>query len=379
MFSRILLISAGLFLTFDHASAQDTGSKTAAQPKVSPASVLAVSERAADWQLAHPSKWPSTSWHQAAFYTGVMALAEISSSPRFEEAMKKVGESTLWAPGWRIYHADDHCVGQMYAELYLKYKDPLMIEKIKERFDYILSHPADKKDLAFVGKGKNDRWSWCDSLFMGPPTWLRLWLATGEQQYLDYMVREWWLSSDYLYDKDEHLYYRDSTIFDQREANGKKVFWSRGNGWVLAALARIIPFLPKDHPSRDRFIQQYREIATRVAELQQPDGLWRASMLDPGAYPMKETSGSGFFCFGLAWGINYGLLDRAKFEPGVLKTWTAMVECVNPDGKLTHVQPVGFTPKSFDPQATEVYGVGAFLLAGSEVYRLVGGTVPAAK
>ena len=123
-------------------------------------------------------------------------------------------------------------------------------------------------------------------------------------------------------------------------------------------------------PERPRFEQLFKDMAAKVLACQQPDGLWHSSLLDPGSYPSKETSGSGFFTYALAWGVNQGLLDRTTYEPAVLKAWTALVGCVNDDGKLTRVQPVGADPKTFNPDSTEVYGVGAFLLAGSEMYRM---------
>jgi rhamnogalacturonyl hydrolase YesR len=197
-----------------------------------------------------------------------------------------------------------------------------------------------------------------------------MWKATGDQRYLDFAVEEWWVTSDYLYDQEEHLYFRDSTIFEKREKNGRKIFWGRGNGWVMGGLVRMLELLPADHPSRPRFVQQFREMADKVITLQQADGYWRASLLDAAAYPMQETSGTGFYCYALAWGINQGLLDRAKFEPPVRRAWAALASCVKADGKLTHVQPVGFTPVTFDPDWNEPFGTGAFLLAGSEVRRL---------
>jgi unsaturated rhamnogalacturonyl hydrolase len=302
----------------------------------------------------------------------MMALAGISDSPRFHDAMMKMAEDNKWQLGSRTYMADDHCVGQTYAELYFRHKDPKMIAPMRERFDSIRAHPKD--DNLDFDRAKNpdrlDKWSWCDSLFMAPPAWLRLYVATGEKAYLDFMVEHWWKTSDYLYDKEEHLYFRDSSYFNKREANGKKVFWSRGNGWVMGGLVRVLQYLPADHPSRPRFVGQFREMADKILTCQQADGLWRSSLLDPENYPLKETSGSGFYCYALAWGVNQGLLDRAKFRPAVLKAWQALVGCVTPEGKLTHVQPIGADPKKFDENATEVYGVGAFLLAGSEVYRL---------
>ena len=338
-----------------------------------PAEITALMERAADWQLAHPANWKPLEWHNAAFYAGVMALAKVSAGPRFHDAMVQLGEDNHWQLGARPYHADDHAVGQTYAELFASHRDPRMIAPMRERFDFILAHPKD--DNLEFDKAKNpdqtDRWSWCDALFMAPPAWARLSQATGNPAYLDFAVQKWWVASDFLYDGTEHLYFRDSSIFNRREKNGAKIFWGRGNGWVMAGLVRMLQVLPAAHPARARFVQQFREMAAKVITCQQADGLWRASLLDPAAFPMKESSGSGFYCYALAWGVNEGVLAREPYTAAALKAWHALVEFVQPDGKLTHVQPVGFTPVTFDKNATAPYGVGAFLLAGSEVRRLV--------
>jgi unsaturated rhamnogalacturonyl hydrolase len=344
---------------------------TSAAP-ITKGATLEIMERVADWQLAHPSRHHPAHWTQAAGYTGMMALAGISASPRFHDAMVKMSEGNDWKLGPRLYHADDHCVGQTYAELYLRDKDPRMLAAMRERFDWILANPKDGS-LEFdenSNPDRLDRWSWCDALFMAPPAWLRLYVATGTTAYLDYMDRHWWMTSDYLYDNDEHLFYRDSGYFKVREANGRKVFWSRGNGWVIAGLVRVLQHLPPDHPSRPRYVKQFRDMAKSILACQQPDGLWRASLLDPEHYPLRETSGSGFHAYAFAWGVNEGLLDRALFEPAVRRAWQGIASCVTPEGRLTHVQPIGADPKKFEPDSTAAYGVGAFLLAGSEVYRL---------
>ncbi len=338
-----------------------------------PYPVLTAMQRVADWQLAHPfTNCVPTDWQLGAEYAGMMALAGISSDVKYRNAMLAMGESNQWQLGPRPYSADDHCVGQTYAELYLLYRENKMIAPLQERFDFILTNPPDAQGLDFTQpQGKAlEVWSWCDSLFMGPPTWLRLYTATGDERYLNFAVTNWWRTTDYLYDTNEHLFYRDSTYFDKREANGQKVFWSRGNGWVMAGLVRVLQYLPTNHPDRPRFEQLFVDMSTKIVTLQQPDGLWRVSLLDPADYPEKETSGSGFFTYALAWGVNQGLLDRAKFQPAVRKGWAALVECVGANGKLTHVQPVGSDPKKFAEDLTAPYGVGAFLLAGSEVYRM---------
>lgn len=338
------------------------------------AEVVALMERVADWQLAHPSKWKPHEWHNGAFYAGVMALAEVSSSPRFRDAMVAVGKGQQWQLGPRVYHADDHCIGQMYAELYFKDHDAAKIAPMRARFDHILAHrPVTSLEFNRTTNPKNqERWSWCDALFMSPPAWIRLWSATGDVRYLDFAVEEWWATSDFLYNQAEHLYARDSSILPKREANGRNIYWSRGNGWVMGGLVRMLQLLPADHPSRPRFEQQFKEMAAAVLACQQPDALWRASLLDPASYPMKESSGSGFFCYAFAWGVNHGLLPREPYAAAARRTWTALTAFVQADGKLTHVQPVGFTPVTFDENSTEPYGVGAFLLAGREICRLTG-------
>ena len=354
-----------------------------------PADVLSVMERVADWQIAHPhppagpdienpprsAEYSPRGWVMGACDAGIMALANLSDSPRFLDAMRTMGQQNAWKPGVRIYHADDHCIIQTYAELYFRDHEPAMIAPSLERFDYILQHPA-PGGMEFVGENRNTQWSWCDSLFMGPPAWVRLWKATGRAEYLDFAVTHWWTTSDYLYDRDEHLFFRDSTYFKKREANGKKVFWSRGNGWVIGGLVRVLQELPPGDPVRARFEAQFKEMAAKLITLQQPDGFWRSSLLDPEHYPEKEESGTGFYCYGLAWGINNGLLDRATYLPHVMSAWSALTSCVEPDGRLIHVQPIGADPKKFDPNRTEPFGVGCFLLAGSEVYALARGAQP---
>ena len=343
--------------------------------EIKPQPILAVMQRVADWQLAHGPTNRPTGWIPAVGYSGMMALAGISGDAKYREAMLAVGASNAWRmPEYqgRKYHADDHCIGQTYAELYFLYRENKMIAPMRAKFDWIMSHPSTAPGLDFTQpKGKSQElWSWCDALFMAPPTLVRLSVATGDERYLNFALTNWWRTTDYLYDQSEHLYFRDSTFFKKSEVNGKKIFWSRGNGWVFAATVRMLQYLPTNHPERPRFEKLFKEMAAKLLSLQQPDGLWRASLLDATDYPMPESSGSALFTYGFAWGVNQGLLDRKKFEPVVRKAWPALVGCVNADGKLTHIQPAGDQPVKFEADSTAAYGGGVFLLAGSEVYRL---------
>jgi unsaturated rhamnogalacturonyl hydrolase len=248
-----------------------------------------------------------------------------------------------------------------------------MLEPAKQRCDQIMATPPkDENDLDFTKTNAREKWVWCDALFMSPPVWTRLFAATGDKKYLDFMNERWWRTSNHLYDKEEHLYYRDDRFLTKREANGKKVFWCRGNGWVMGGLVRVLQYMPADYPDRPRYVSQLQEMASRLVGLQGEDGLWRASLLDPASFPEPETSGSGLILYGLTWGVNQNLLGRAAYEPAIRKAWQGLVHSVDGNGRLGFVQPIGFNPASLSATNTEVFGVGAFLLAGSEIYHLKG-------
>jgi rhamnogalacturonyl hydrolase YesR len=205
---------------------------------------------------------------------------------------------------------------------------------------------------------------------MAPPTWAKLYKATDDVKYLNYLDHQWWVTSDNLYDPAEHLFYRDATFITKRESNGQKMFWSRGEGWVMGGLARVLQIMPADYPDRGKFVTQFKDMATRIAGLQGPDGLWRAGMLDPDFYGEPENSGSAFFVYAMAWGVNEGILDRATFEPVIAKGWKGLLSHVHADGRLDCIQQTGSGPAHFKTSSSYVYGVGAFLLAGREVNRL---------
>jgi len=348
--------------------------QTASAPSdLTPYSVLNEMQRVADWQLAHPVTERPTSWICSVGDIGMMALAGISGDPKYRDAMLAKGESNDWQlPEYqgRKYHADDQCEGQVFTELYFVYRENEMIGPMRAKMDFILSDPPADQSLETIPGRTQQTWSWCDALFMAPPAWLRLSAATGDERYMDYAVSNFWRTTDFLYDTNAHLFFRDSTFFDKRERNGQKIFWSRGNGWVFAGIVRMLQYLPSNHPDRPRFEQLFREMAQKILACQQPDGLWRASLLDPNDYPGTEASGSALFTYGLAWGINQGLLDRATFEPAVRKAWPALVNCVDAVGRVTRVQPAGSAPAPFSADSTAPYGGGVFLLAGSEVYRM---------
>lgn len=326
--------------------------------------------KVAEWQLAHPNH-ELYQWHNAAFYAGIFAAYENTRSPELIKAMMDVGEKNQWKPGPRFDHADDIAIGQTYIDLYRIKKDQEMIQPLIATVNRVKTEKGEQVEKHGI------TWWWCDALFMGPPTLVKLAQATGDKSYLELNDRLYRETYDLLYDKQEHLYFRDANFLinakgeGKREANGQKIFWSRGNGWVAAGLVRVLKELPKSHPTRGFYLQQFREIVARVAELQQPDGLWRASLLDPESYPGGESSGTGFYVYAMAWGINNKILDRARYLPVVKKAWAGLNTLVHADGMVGWTQPTGFDPRrNFTADSWEVYGAGAYLLAASEVTNL---------
>lgn len=331
---------------------------TGLSPALKRPAILKAMTKVADWQIAHAEGRYNIQWTYAALYDGLLAASMATGDNRFHDRVLKVARDNYWELGPRFAHADDEAIGLTYLALYAEDQRADELAPTRAGLDKLIARPDDPKQ---------NLWWWCDALYMAPPVLAQLSVASGDRKYIDFMNREWWITSGALYDPAEHLYYRDNRFLAMHEANGQKVFWSRGNGWVLAGLALVLQRMPSDFPDRAKYVAQFKEIAARVAGLQQPDGLWRASLLDPGSYPNPEISGSAFFTYAMAWGINHGILDRKKFLPVVKKSWQGMLTHIYADGRLGSIQPIGGEPGKFKPSSSYVYGVGAFLLAGSEL------------
>jgi unsaturated rhamnogalacturonyl hydrolase len=330
-------------------------------PELTRKNVSHAIKKVADWELARAQPRFNKDWTFAALYIGFMAVPKAAEGEKYQQAMLQMAKSFNWQPGPRVPNADDQAIGQTYLELYSRYHDAAMIAPIRERMDAVMALPDDPaKPL----------WWWCDALFMAPPVLAKLSRATGERKYLDFMDHEWWITSSLLYSPSNHLFFRDKSFLEKHEANGSSIFWSRGNGWVFAALARVLALMPPDYPSRPKYVVQFKEMAEELAPLQGTDGLWRPGLLDAAAYPLPENSGSAFYTYGFAYGINSGILNRAKYQPVVQKAWQGLLSHIYADGRLGCIQPIGAAPGDFTAASSYVFGTGAFLLAGSEVYRL---------
>jgi len=334
--------------------------------------------KVADWQLAQSQEYfavfdrsrqlDGRIWTWGALYSGLMAASDALNDPKYRNVMRDMGKTYQWELSTTESDANQHSLAQIYLELYLLDKQPEELGPTKATFDSILARPR----VELNTPGKRIEWWWCDALFMAPPAWARLYAATGDKKYLTYLDEEWAKTSSQLYDPTTHLYFRDATFIPKTEKNGQKIFWSRGEGWVMGGLARTLEYLPKDDPARPMYVSQLKDMSAAVAKLQGPDGLWHAGMLDPAAYDQPEISGSALMTFAMAWGVNNGILDRKVYTPVIQKAWTGMVAHIYADGRLGDIQQTGSAPALFKPSSSFNYGVGGFLLAGSEIYKLPG-------
>jgi rhamnogalacturonyl hydrolase YesR len=332
---------------------------------IKPAAVAKAMRKVADWQLARSQPYFDCIWTWSVLYAGFMAASDSLGDPQYRDAMMAMSQKFDWKLRSHLPNADDQSVAQTYLELYLMKKDPAMLQPAQTELDAILAAPRESEI-----PGKEIAWWWCDALFMAPPVWSRMYAATGDRKYIDYLDQEWAKTSGRLYDPEEHLYFRDSSYLTRTEVNGTKMFWSRGNGWVMGGIIRTLQFLPKDDQARAKYIAQLQEMAAAVAKLQGPGGLWRAGLLDPDDYDLPEVSGSAFFTFALAAGVNDGFLDKKTYRPVIQKAWAGMLHHVYADGRLGCIQQTGAEPAPFKASASYTYGVGAFLLAGSEIRKM---------
>ncbi|WP_205746658.1 glycoside hydrolase family 88/105 protein [Duganella callida] len=333
-------------------------------PALTPAAIDKAMRKVADWQLPRTMRHLDKIWTSAVLFAGFMAASESSGDPKYRDAMLAMANQFEWKLRTPYPNADDIAVAQTYLELYFQQPSPERIAATRTELDSLINlktlRPGDERQP----------WWWCDALFMAPPVWAKMYKATGERKYLDYVHTQWRVTYDLLYDQEEHLYARDASYKSKREANGKKIFWSRGEGWVMGGLARTLDYIPADDPQRPFYIQQLQQMAAKIAQIQGPDGQWHAGLLDPATYPLPETSGASLFVFGMAYGVNHGYLDAKTYRPVIERAWAGLLKNVYADGRLGGIQQTGAEPAFYLPSSSYNYGVGGFLLAAAELKKM---------
>ncbi|HEV3359450.1 MAG TPA: glycoside hydrolase family 88 protein [Pseudonocardiaceae bacterium] len=331
----------------------------AAAAPACPTGVAGAMTKVNDYWLAHNTHPTGLDWTTGAYFTGDMAAARALNSQQYQSYAATWANGVHYAlkGGQSDTNANDQAVGQTYIELYQQ--NPSQSGDITQ---------INQSVTSMVNSSKVDDWYWIDALFMAMPDFAKLGVLTNTPADFTKMYAEFQHTQQGLFDPNKGLWWRDSSFA------GKNIYWSRGNGWVAAALARVLDVLPANDPHRATYVQTLQSMAAALRAAQQPSGFWYVNLGDPTQYPGPETSGTAFFTYALTWGINNGILDAATYGPVVTKAWNAMASTsVRSNGALGYVQGTGTSPSSAQPvtaNSTGSYGVGAFLLAGSELIKM---------
>ena len=312
-------------------------------------------------------------WTRAIYFEGLMALYSIYPDNRYYEYAYNWGDGFNWGmrrDNTTTRNADNYCCGQTYIDLYRLTPEPKMLTKTKSCMNMLVNTP------------QIDDWTWIDAIHMGMPLLTKMGAQTKDPKYNEkaWKMYEWTRDSlaGGLFNKKEGLWWRDEDFVPPyKEPNGKNCYWSRGNGWVVSALARVLQELPQDAPHRDVYVNDFKSMIDAIVKCQREDGFWNVSLHDENNFGGKETTGTALFLYSIAWGINNGILEREKYLPSVTKGWLALTnEAIHPNGYIGYVQGTGKEPKDGQPVAYDSkpdfddFGTGCVLLAGSEIYKL---------
>jgi rhamnogalacturonyl hydrolase YesR len=371
---KLLLIFTSVLLSNSILNAQETFDKK---------QVLAQMELANKYFM---DKWPDTGktivtnkerpsniWTRGVYYEGLMALHEIYPKEAYYKYAYDWSEFHKWGfnGGNTTRNADNYCAAQTYIDLYNLAPDANKLKNTKANINMLLNTP------------QNNDWSWIDAIQMGMPVFAKMGVLEKDNRYFEKMYEMYMFSRNQhgdhgLFNPKDGLWWRDAD-FDPpyKEPNGEDCYWSRGNGWVIAALAKVLTIIPENAPHREQYVKDLKAMAKALVPIQRPDGFWNVSLHDPKNFGEKEASGTALFVYGITYGINSGILDKKTYLPVVEKAWKALTtESLQKNGFLGYLQSTGKEPKDGQPLMVdkipdfEDYGLGCFLLAGSEIYKM---------
>ncbi len=368
-----------LIVLIAFASAADAQSRKRRPDPATPSTVDIINKVNDYWQANHSPRVRSF-WDEAAYHTGNMEAYRLLGNARWLAYSDEWARHNKWMGAqekdpskWKyknygeghdyVLFGDWQICFQTYLDMYEMNPDPYKIARAIEVMDYEVRQP------------QNDFWWWADALYMVMPVFSKLYKTTGDVKYLDKLYANYHWADELMYDTVAHLYFRDAKYIypKAKTRNGGKDFWARGDGWVLAGLAKVLTDMPADYRHRPFFEQRFRELAEAVAACQQPEGYWTRSMLDKDHAEGPETSGTAFFTYGLLWGMNHGILSREKYEPTMQRAWKYLTEkALQESGAVGYVQPIGeraIPGQQLSEKNEANFGVGAFLLAACEHLR----------
>lgn len=360
--------------------------------------IRGIIEKVNTYQYTHPWIEKDNGWIRGVYYTGVMASYQATGNKKYLEQCDAWGNQNNWnvpevSTDSSASGANSLTCSQTWLESYMANKKKY---KILSTIDHLEKPNVKNPVNCPLTYYYEDSLRYVDALFVGPCVFAMLHKITKDEKYLGWMDSFFWDVYGALFSKADNLFYRDfryrSEFYNndfglprpdsvkyedvrdaypyQKTKNGKKVLWARGNGWAFAGLARILKYTPKNYSNYNKYLEVFRIMAAELIKRQQNNGFWYPNLDDPEDYGTKETSGTGFFTYGIAWGINNGILKEEVYLPVIKKSWAGLVSVVSTEGKVQWGQLVGTGPYKILQQDSHEYVSGTFLLAASEMYKL---------
>lgn len=306
-----------------------------------------------NWQINHPVDMPEDNdWARSTFLLGVLSTYKITQNEDYLTYCLAWSHRNKWRLSNHSHPANNLLCAKVYLEL-------MEIVNISDRSQAIQEEIMRIKNDNIPGR---QEWHWSDAFFMAPPSIIHYHNRFDPKGDYDQFYEMWWDAHTHLYSLSDSLYYRDERFINSR------TFWLRGNGWVIAGIAKTLEQLPKEHPEYKNLSQVFIELAEKLKKIQNSEGLWASDLLKKDK--PSETSGSALICYALAWGVNHGILKKEDYYSCIETVWKGIVSKIHSDGRVGWVQARGDRPVKISPEDYQEYGAGAVLLAAYELYEL---------
>ncbi len=369
----------------------------AAQTATTADEVLGVARRANDYfmtKYADPTVptnvnkvRPSNLWTRAVYYEGLMALNDIDPQQRYLDYTDSWANFHKWTPrnGITTCDADDQCCAQTYLMRYVQVGDEQMLTAARQNLDHQMVTPNEKRSTKVKTPSTQPSlygwWTWIDAIQMAMPLYMQMYKLTGEAKYRDHAMQMYrWSRNECgggLFNTKDGLWWRDADyVPPYKEPDGQQCYWSRGNGWVYAALVRCMDQMSSKEKAYKELKKDFMLMSKGLLSCQREDGYWNPSLVSTN-YAMPETSGTALFLYGICWGMRHGYLKAKVYRPVADRAWKALEAAIHPNGFIGWMQGTGKDPSAGQPLSYtripdfEDYGTGCILLGAVEYYKIL--------
>lgn len=284
----------------------------------------------------------------------------------------RVDQSDTMAPGLTAYAAYLRTGDKRYKAVVDRVVDYLM--NSERVLDHMPNHLGSSLEGKFYPKSV-----WVDSVMMYGVFSGWYGSTAGDATIYDFASRQPALFAKYLQDPQDKLFYHCYWTRRQHTYPKRKIFWGRGNGWVIAGLPLAIDHFARDSEERQDAVRILRETSEALLPYQREDGFYETVFNRPGK-TYAESSATALIASGWMQGVADGYLDERFLEPG-LKAFRAVVESLETrDGLLSMplisaptiaIQLMPYLGYKYTPRGNDwTYGLASLFFAGLNYKKL---------